>query len=139
MKSRIYVLAALFVTVFILTGLNTTVTNASPQYRESIVVRHAIPQKLGIPRGHLPPPGSYRMWYPGRPSGRQPVHTYRYEVIRHAPPGAWVLYRPAYNRNIVYVHVIHSRHPGLVRAKHVYDARRGTYIRTERPVRVRYR
>lgn len=25
-----------------------------------------------IPRGHLPPPGECRVWYPGRPSGHQP-------------------------------------------------------------------
>ena len=27
---------------------------------------------LRIPKGHLPPPGSCRIWYPGRPPGHQP-------------------------------------------------------------------
>lgn len=27
---------------------------------------------LGIPNGHMPPPGSCRIWYPGRPPGHQP-------------------------------------------------------------------
>lgn len=27
---------------------------------------------LGIPKGHMPPPGSCRIWYPGRPPGHQP-------------------------------------------------------------------
>ena len=27
---------------------------------------------LGIPNGHMPPPGSCRIWYPGRPAGQQP-------------------------------------------------------------------
>lgn len=27
---------------------------------------------LGIPKGHMPPPGSCRIWYPGRPPGQQP-------------------------------------------------------------------
>jgi hypothetical protein len=26
----------------------------------------------GIPPGHLPPPGSCRVWYDGRPPGQQP-------------------------------------------------------------------
>ena len=29
-------------------------------------------QALGIPNGHMPPPGSCRIWYPGRPPGHQP-------------------------------------------------------------------
>jgi hypothetical protein len=29
-------------------------------------------QQLGIPPGHLPPPGACRVWYPGRPPGHQP-------------------------------------------------------------------
>lgn len=27
---------------------------------------------LGIPNGHMPPPGSCRIWYPGKPPGHQP-------------------------------------------------------------------
>lgn len=27
---------------------------------------------LGIPNGHMPPPGSCRIWYPNRPAGQQP-------------------------------------------------------------------
>lgn len=29
----------------------------------------------GIPPGHLPPPGSCRVWYDGRPPGQQPPPT----------------------------------------------------------------
>lgn len=29
-------------------------------------------QALEIPNGHMPPPGSCRIWYPGRPAGQQP-------------------------------------------------------------------
>lgn len=27
---------------------------------------------LGIPSGHMPPPGHCRIWYPNRPAGQQP-------------------------------------------------------------------
>lgn len=37
----------------------------SPAYRGS----------QGIPPGHLPPPGSCRVWYDGRPAGQQPSPT----------------------------------------------------------------
>ena len=30
------------------------------------------PAHLGIPPGHLPPPGHCRIWVPGRPPGHQP-------------------------------------------------------------------
>jgi len=29
-------------------------------------------EAVRIPRGHLPPPGECRTWYPGRPAGHQP-------------------------------------------------------------------
>lgn len=29
-------------------------------------------QEVGIPKGHIPPPGSCRIWYPGQPAGKQP-------------------------------------------------------------------
>ena len=32
-------------------------------------------QALDIPNGHLPPPGSCRVWYPDRPAGHQPPPT----------------------------------------------------------------
>ena len=48
-----------------------------------IVSRMPVPKKreekgelslyaLDIPNGHMPPPGSCRIWYPGRPAGQQP-------------------------------------------------------------------
>ena len=38
----------------------------------------------GIPPGHLPPPGSCRVWYDGVPPGRQPAPTDCYEAERIA-------------------------------------------------------
>lgn len=107
--------------------------------RDAGAIRFARPHKLGIPKGHFPPPGSYRLWFPGRPPGRQPAVVYHYDAVRYAPAGAWVIYRPAYDSRFVYVQLIHPRYAGVVIEVHVYDAYYGTYIRTEIPSRVRYR
>ena len=32
-------------------------------------------QAIGVPNGHMPPPGSCRVWYPDRPPGHQPPPT----------------------------------------------------------------
>ena len=38
--------------------------------------RGASPRQLvGVPKGHYPPPGSCRVWYPNRPPGHQPPPT----------------------------------------------------------------
>ncbi len=45
-----------------------------------------------VPPGHLPPPGTCRVWYPGLPPGQQPppgeCHELRYDV----PDGACLVY-----------------------------------------------
>lgn len=115
------------------------IRSGQPQRREAVVRQHVRPRTLNIPRGHLPPAGSYRLWYPGRPPGLQPAPTYYYDAIRFAPAGAWVIYRPVYDSRYVYVQVIHPRHRGVVIEVRIYDASRGVYVRTERPSRVRYR
>ena len=42
-------------------------------------------EDLGIPPGHMPPPGACRIWYPDRPPGQQPPPG-RCDV--YPPPGA---------------------------------------------------
>ena len=46
-----------------------------------------------VPPGHLPPPGSCRIWFPDRPPGHQPPPG-PCEVLRgQVPPGAWLIQR----------------------------------------------
>jgi hypothetical protein len=86
---------------------------------------------LGVPPGHLPPPGECRIWYPGRPPGHQPPPVRCAAAASHAPAGTWVLYRPAQERRVVHARDIDPRRAGVVVEVRVYDADRGKYLRTE--------
>lgn len=46
---------------------------------------------LGIPKGHLPPPGECKVWFPGKPPGHQPPPQSCGSALRNAPLGAWVI------------------------------------------------
>lgn len=89
------------------------------------------PDVLGIPPGHLPPPGECRVWYPGRPPGQQPPPRRCSAVGAEAPPGTWLLFRPHDDPEVVHVRVIDSRRAGVVVLVHVYDAERGRHLRDE--------
>jgi hypothetical protein len=84
---------------------------------------------LGIPPGHLPPPGQCRVWVPGEPPGHQPRARSCAGIERTAPAGSWIVYRPTEDRKVVHVRVVDERRPGVVIHLRVYDAQRGTLIR----------
>jgi hypothetical protein len=84
---------------------------------------------LGIPPGHLPPPGRCRIWVPGLPPGHQEAPRSCAGIERAAPAGGWILYRPSEDRKVVHVRVVDRRRPGVVVHLRVYDAARGTLIR----------
>ncbi|RAI66387.1 hypothetical protein DOZ80_21225 [Pseudomonas fluorescens] len=44
-----------------------------------------------IPRGHLPPPGKCRIWFPDRPPGHQPAPGSCKKLRHRVPPGAFLL------------------------------------------------
>lgn len=87
---------------------------------------------LGVPPGHLPPPGKCRVWFPGRPPGRQPRPASCNEAMAQASAGSWVLYRPSRGKE-VQSRVIDSRRAGVVVSVRVYAVADGRYLRTERP------
>ena len=44
-----------------------------------------------IPKGHLPPPGECRIWFPDRPPGQQPSPGNCYDLERRVPSGATLI------------------------------------------------
>jgi len=44
-----------------------------------------------IPPGHMPPPGSCRIWFPGRPPGHQPAPGPCRVLSRQVPRGAYLI------------------------------------------------
>lgn len=50
----------------------------------------ASPRPLLVPAGQHPPPGHCRLWYPGRPPGRQPAPAPCAEIV--VVPGTFLLY-----------------------------------------------
>jgi hypothetical protein len=84
---------------------------------------------LSIPPGQLPRPGLCRLWFPGRPPGRQPKARPCAEVESSAPAGAWVLYRPSQDQAVVHVRYVDDRRAGVVVWIRVFDASSGAFIR----------
>jgi hypothetical protein len=124
-------------TKLVLIALFATATSVIAAYADSARpgagTSHAAeaPQSLGIPAGHLPPPGECRLWFPGKPAGHQPAPGKCEKILPDAPAGSWVLYRPASDSKEVHVRVVHSKRRGVVWRIYVYDAESGSYIRTE--------
>ena len=89
----------------------------------------AAAETLGVPRGHLPPPGFCRVWFPGRPPGRQPKPGACADVEVGAPAGSWVLYRPSQDKRVVHVRYVDERRAGVVVWIRVFDAKSGAFVR----------
>jgi hypothetical protein len=86
---------------------------------------------LGIPEGHLPPPGECRVWYPGQPAGQQPPPQHCGEAEATAPASTWILYRPPEDKRVVHARVTHPERAGVIIRIDLYDAEKGTYLGTK--------
>jgi hypothetical protein len=89
--------------------------------------------RLGIPPGHLPPPGSCRVWVPGTPPGHQAKAGPCAALLRSAPPGSWLVYRPSTDRKVVHVREIDSKRAGVVVRVRVFDVATGMAVRETAP------
>jgi hypothetical protein len=87
------------------------------------------PAHLGIPPGHLPPPGHCRIWIPGRPPGHQPPPGQCRAMRAQVPVGAWLVYRPSNDRKHVEVTVYDLERPRVVLVVRVYEADSGRFVR----------
>ena len=84
---------------------------------------------VGIPPGHLPPPGQCRVWMPGEPPGHQAKSRSCSNIERTAPAGSWIVERPGRDRKVVHVRVVDERRPGVVVRLRVYELRDGKLVR----------
>ena len=87
--------------------------------------RHGYTQ-LKIPKGHYPPPGECRIWYPDRPPGRQPPPI---KCGAPIPAGAWLIQHPADLDGSVHVTVYEPDHPGSVLVVGEFDIGSGAFVR----------
>ena len=102
---------------------------ASVRTSEASADTRSTAARLGIPPGHLPPPGSCRVWIPGKPPGHQAKAGPCESVSRSAPPGSWVVYRPTADRKVVHVREIDSKRAGTVVRVRIFDAATGAFLR----------
>ena len=84
---------------------------------------------LGIPPGHLPPPGQCKVWMPGEPPGHQAKARSCANIEKSAPAGSWIVYRPTDDKKVVHVREVDQKKPGIVIHIRVYDVASGTFIR----------
>lgn len=82
--------------------------------------------ELDIPRGHYPPPGECRIWYPDRPAGHQPPPV---KCGSSVPASAWLIHHPHDLPNSVHVKVYEPQRPGVIRAVGEFDIGSGVLVR----------
>ena len=84
--------------------------------------------RLSIPRGHYPPPGECRIWYPDRPPGHQPPPGNCRQLSSRVPPGAWLIRHPGDDRGQVHVNIYDRARPGITIVG-VFDIESGKFLR----------
>ena len=85
--------------------------------------------RLNIPKGHYPPPGECRIWYPDRPAGHQPPPMKCDRARSQVPPGAWVIRHPDDDPEHVHVTVYDERRPGNILVVGQFKIATGVFVR----------
>lgn len=124
--------ALLLVTATLACSSATNTTAAAPAPKASSK-KASTAATLGVPPGHLPPPGQCRVWQPGTPPGHQRKPESCRKAGEHATAGSWVLFRPTQDKKLVYVYerAGEGKRAGTVVRVRVYDATDGKYMRDE--------
>jgi hypothetical protein len=117
--------------IFAATACSTFSSSPPPQPQPAARRGPSTAATLGIPPGHLPPPGQCRVWVPGQPPGHQAPARSCARIERTAPAGSWIVYRPSEDKKVVHVRVVDERRPGVVVRLRVYDVKRGTLMRED--------
>lgn len=99
---------------------------------EEIEVKTSTAATLGIPPGHLPPPGQCRIWEPGKPPGLQSRPGRCSALQSRVPVGGWLVYRPTENRRQVRVWVYDDTQ-SVVSLVRIFDIATGRLLREETP------
>ncbi len=87
----------------------------------------------GIPPGQLPRPGACRIWYPGRPPGRQPPARACDRVMTgDVPAEAWLLHRPRPHPQTVELFERDPYAAGAQMIVSVFDVKSGDLLSRER-------
>jgi hypothetical protein len=95
---------------------------------DSYFERHGY-TRLNIPKGHYPPPGECRIWYPDRPAGHQPPPVKCDRARSEVPPGAWVIRHPDDDPEHVHVAVYDERRPGSILVIGQFKIATGVFVR----------
>jgi hypothetical protein len=85
--------------------------------------------RLGIPKGHYPPPGECRVWYPDRSAGHQPPPGPCHRLRTEVPPGAWLIRHPDDDPEHVHVVVYDNRRPGTIFVTGEFKIATGVFVR----------
>jgi hypothetical protein len=81
--------------------------------------------RLNIPKGHYPPHGECRIWFPDRPPGQQPPPG----RCDRVPPGAWLIRHPHDDVEHVHVIVYDERRPRTILAVGQFKIGSGVFVR----------
>jgi len=84
--------------------------------------------QLNIPKGHYPPPGQCRIWYPEKPAGHQPPPGNCGQLRNQVPPGAWIIRHPGTDPKLIHVDVYDPQSRGKIMVIGEFDLG-GSFIR----------
>lgn len=85
--------------------------------------------RLKIPKGHYPPPGECRIWYPDRPPGQQPPPGRCRELRYDVPPGAWLIRHPEDDPDHAHVIVYDEHRRGSIFVVGEFEIATGVLVR----------